>query len=229
MLGFPLSYGLHHRRLILAPAPTRYFGISPASMPRACARHSSAANSRPSGPAGSKSTNPACTGSTVRCPPAPGWCRVVAAICCNVPSPPDGCARKTCNKGHFCPRHRYNLPPIIRTSPDRAPQHRQCPASAPTTIAHREPFTQVLRSRCARFSRPSTLCTEPDEPALHGSFPKEREKTVFTTSQECGEHEQSGMCKSIISVPGSFKQWVSVLIRGARLRPVHSARRAPRP
>lgn len=37
---------------------------------------------------------------------------------------------------------RYNLPPIIRTSPDRAPQHRQCPAFA-IKIAHREPPTQI--------------------------------------------------------------------------------------
>jgi hypothetical protein len=37
---------------------------------------------------------------------------------------------------------RYNLPPIIRTSPDRAPQQRQC-ACIDIKIAHREPPTQI--------------------------------------------------------------------------------------
>jgi len=90
---------------------------------------------------------------------------------------------KVANKDHFCPRHRYNLPPIIRTSPDRASQHRQCsPSASPAPPTESLPHRSCT-SQCARNIRPSAL-PEPAGPAiaqtiLRFTTPKEREKTGF--------------------------------------------------
>jgi hypothetical protein len=50
---------------------------------------------------------------------------------------------KVIKHDHFPAFLRYNLPPIIRTSPDRASQHRQCACIDNPRTAHREPPTQI--------------------------------------------------------------------------------------
>ena len=96
---------------------------------------------------------------------------------------------------------RYNLPPIIRTSPDRASQHRQCPGigtqNRPQRAAHTDRvklarlpvlpakprFSRicraVIRSATALFC-PCGMVPGWDSPFLRFTSSKEREKNGFS-------------------------------------------------
>lgn len=176
-------------------------------MPMACARRS---GNRPSPRpvlAGSRSARPTLAGWGTHCLSAPRYATVQTAAGSNAACQPEESDNKKAINDLFCLRHRYNLPPIIRTSPDRAPQHAVCD-SGTFDLAHREPSTTGLAMASAPAmpaSAAARACGSPSRgPFLRITSPKEREKGFFTTSRECGErNERSGKCKSCECVPHS--------------------------